>query len=297
MGKVAAVLLDYNDHFNTLRLISQFKHYGVLSKIVVVDNSPQPAGPAFQQEAKDAKVEYLRTANEGYAAGNNAGIRMLERKFGPFDAYLISNTDIEVHVQAIERCAAALRADPSLAVAAPRMFRPDGTPHPLSGWRERTLLCDLAYSSGLLSRLLGMYRETYPPEHFDGKICEADCVAGSLFMVRGSALREIGYFDPATFLYYEEDILGRRLRDAGYRLAVLGDCRYIHHEGTTVSRSVDLLGRYRMMQRSRIYFQRRYKKVSPAGCALLYAATALGLAEKAARTVQARLARRFGRAG
>lgn len=295
MEKVAAVILDHNDHLNALRLVSQFKHYEILTKIAVVDNSPQPAGAAFLREAEDEKVEYLRVGNDGYAAGNNAGVRLLEEKFGPFDAYLISNTDVEVRAQAIERCAAALRDDASLAVAAPQMYRPDGTPHPLTGWRERTLLCDLAYSSGILSRLLGMYRETYPPAYFETPVSYVDCVAGAFFMVRGAAFRQVGYFDPATFLYYEEDILGKRLRDAGYRLAVLNGCRYIHYEGVAVRRSVNLLGKYRMMQKSRIYFQRHYQKISPVGCALLYAATALGFAEKALRTAQAKLGRFFGR--
>ncbi|HEX3025642.1 MAG TPA: hypothetical protein VHR42_00205 [Clostridia bacterium] len=59
--RTAAIILNYNDSLNTLRLISQFKHYGVIDKILVVDNSDRDgldAGlPDFDGEKNHSDYE------------------------------------------------------------------------------------------------------------------------------------------------------------------------------------------------------------------------------------------------
>ncbi|HEX3026041.1 MAG TPA: hypothetical protein VHR42_02255, partial [Clostridia bacterium] len=223
--------------------------------------------------------------NNGYAAGNNAGLDYLKEKFGLFDYIIISNPDIEVHLQAIEACRDFLENHDTMALAAPRMHGPDGLPHHLSGWKERTFLCDLAYSSGLLSRTVGMYRETYPESYFQGEYSRVDCAAGSFFMIKGPVFYEIGKFDPNTFLYYEEDILGVRIKRAGYEEAVLNRFGFTHFEGTSVNRSLSMVKKYLTMQKSRIYFQRHYRRINFAQLLVLYAATLLGLTEKLVKAV------------
>lgn len=281
---IAAVILNHNDNGNALRLTAEMSGYESITRVCVADNSGPSGLTGTEAVFRNPKADCLPMRNEGYARCNNAAIACLTERYGAFDYIIISNTDVEVGEQSIEKCVGFLQEHADYAVAAPRMFRPDGTPHHLSGWKERTTLCDVAYSSGLLSRLLGMYRETYPDDYWKTPYSPVDCVTGSFFMIRGTAFRQAGYFDEKTFLYYEEDILGFRLKRMGCRLAVLNDCRFVHYENVTVGRSMNLLKKYVIMQRSRLYFHRHYRRVGPGAYAALCAATCLGYVEKAVKT-------------
>jgi GT2 family glycosyltransferase len=278
-NNVAAVVLNHGDNLNTLRLIRSFNEYVVVDKIAVVDNTEVGALTGDESELKSCKAIFFTAPNDGYARCNNFGIRKLTELFGELEFIIISNPDVDIAAGSIEKCTGFLRLHPQYAIAAPHMLRTDGSCHHLAGWRERSFLCDLAYSSGILSRMVGMYRETYPIMHWKTPFSDVDCVAGSFFVIRASIFKEIGYFDENTFLFYEEDIIGFKLKRLGFKSAVLNDCSFIHYEGVSSGRSINIIRKYVIMQKSRLYFHRRYKKTGALRYCLLCAATALGFIE------------------
>ena len=127
--------------------------------------------------------------------------------------------------------------------------------------------------------MIGMYREIYPPDYFHTPYSLVDCIAGSFFIIKGSIFNEIGYFDENTFLFYEEDILGYKLKRLGYSEAILNTVSYVHYEGISANRNIKYLHKYLAMQRSRLYFHRRYLKEPFYKMVLLYMATGLGIIE------------------
>lgn len=280
----AAVILNYNDNDNALRLVKAFENYDAISRVVVVDNS----GKTGLENVLESKATLLRIENSGYAAGNNAGLALIDKEGGA-DFIVISNPDVFVESDAVAACVFFLQNHKEYALAAPRMFTVDGKPHHLSAWQERTFLCDFAYSSGILSRVVGMCRECYPEIHFQTPFSDVDCVAGSFFVIRASVFKQVGYFDEHTFLYYEEDILGFKLKRLGLKSAVINSVRFVHCEGASVNKSMNFLRRYLTMQKSRLYFHRRYKKTSLPKYAALCLATGLGILEKSAKTVYYRI--------
>ena len=276
----AAVVLNHDDNENTLRLAADFDRFPSVDLTVVVDNS----GTGGLTAIGGKKTVLLSVPNNGYSVGNNAGVKKTDQ-MGGAEFIIISNPDVFVGDDAIAACVAFLRAHPDYALAAPRMHAADGTPHHLAAWRERTFLCDLAYSAGILSRIVGMRRECYPEEYLKQPAVDVDCVAGSFFVIRRTALSCTGSFDEHTFLYYEEDILGFKLKRLGLRSALLGERRFVHCEGASVNRSMNYLKKYLAMQKSRLYFHRRYKKTAFPAFAALCLATALGTVEKTIKTV------------
>ena len=55
--------------------------------------------------------------------------------------------------------------------------------------------------------------------------------AGAAVLIRFSALREAGFFDPTYFLYYEEVDLMKQVRKAGHEIWYVPQARVIHAEG------------------------------------------------------------------
>lgn len=277
-----AVVLNHNDTENALRLCRALCRCPAVSCVVVADNSAPGRGVENLQEPESF---LLPVENRGYAAGNNEGIRCLLGECD-VDYVLISNPDVEVACEAVAACVEFLETHRGFAAAAPHMLRADGSQHPLSGWREKTLFCDIVNASGLLTRIFGAGREIYPDEHWQGLFSEVDCLAGSFFLVRSDVLEQTGCFDEGTFLFYEEDILGHRLRQAGYRLAVLNDVQYTHLEGISYDPMPSvMLRRSRLMQKSRLYFQRTCRGVGPLRLLLLRAAGWVGYLGKILRAL------------
>lgn len=276
-ARIAAVILNHGDNANTLRLAASLLRCVQIACVCVADNTGSGGLNGREPVFADTRALFFICENDGYAAGNNRAMAMAEARFGLPDYFLIANPDILIENEAVLRCAALLDAHPELAVAAPRLLRADGAPHDLPGWKRRTVRGDLAYSSGILARLLGMRREAYPAAHWAQRpFARADCVCGACFLVRAAVMQAAGGFDTHTFLFYEEDILGAKLRQMGLGEAVCTDCAYTHLEGVSMHVS---LKKYRIMQRSRIYFHRAYNDASGWELFLLRAATLLGSAE------------------
>lgn len=284
MSKTAMVILNHNDNENAKRLVQTVEKCEAINKIIVADNSLQK-DTNLLDIIKSDKTDVIYIENNGYANGNNAAIENLIKNYGEFDYIIISNPDIIIECESITRCIDFLQSNKKYAVVAPHMFSADGKPHHLTGWREKSFLCDLSCSAGILTRLLGNTHEVYPSEHWNTPFSDTDCVAGSFFVINAEIFAQIGYFDKHTFLYYEEDIIGVKLKRLGLKSAVLNNCHFTHLEGTSINKSAKIVKRYWMLQRSRLYFQWHYKKVNVFEYFILIMATLLGLLQKCIKTI------------
>ena len=91
-------------------------------------------------------------------------------------------------------------------------------------------------------------------EYLDSKdVVDVDCLAGSFFIIRNKVFEEIGFFDEKTFLYFEEDIIGKKISEKGYKVAVLNNCKFQHMEAVSVKRSMNYLKKYRLLQKHQKY--------------------------------------------
>jgi N-acetylglucosaminyl-diphospho-decaprenol L-rhamnosyltransferase len=284
MFKTAMIILNHNDTDNAARLVKSVEVCEAINKIIVADNSSDKNINVLNSLKSD-KTDVIFIENNGYANGNNAAIEYLNKEYGGFDFFIISNPDIIIEPSCIISCLDFLKTHEQYAIAAPLMYSADGNPHHLTGWREKTFLCDLSCSAGLLTRLLGKTHEVYPPEHWQTPFSDADCVAGSFFVINAPIFAQIGFFDKNTFLYYEEDIIGFKLKRAGYKSAILASCRFTHLEGTAINKSSRLVKRYWMLQKSRLYFGWHYKKVNIFEYFILILATILGLIQKCIKMI------------
>jgi N-acetylglucosaminyl-diphospho-decaprenol L-rhamnosyltransferase len=272
-----AVILNYNDSDRAMQTLRVFLDCVEVCGSVVVDNSPEPSLTGDEPEFSSGRAFFMRVPNEGYAAGNDRGIEAALSTFGESDFIIIANPDIGITPEAVGQCLEFLRGHTKYACVSPRQKRAEGTFNRISGWRKRTVKGDLAYSSGLLARTLGMFHEAYPDSAWETPYTDVDCIAGSFFVIRSQVFKEIGHFDRGTFLFYEEDIIGVKLARKGYRQAILNTCSYTHFEGVSGSTTIK---KYLAMQKSRIYYHTRYGGCGAGGRTLLYIATAEGFCEQ-----------------
>ena len=162
--------------------------------------------------------------NVGFGRGHNQALQATDAAW-----HLILNPDAELAPDALVHGLRWLRADPEVALVAAWTTGPDGRFQPL---------CKTYPTARVLAlRGLGLpggagLRAAYDLPPAPGPVTDVTggLVSGSFMLCRTAALRAVGGFDPAYFLYFEDFDLSLRLARGG-RLLWPRDVRVVHHGG------------------------------------------------------------------
>lgn len=161
---------------------------------IVVDNA---SGDDSRVVAAQRGARVIANArNEGYGRGNNIGIAAAATPY-----VLVVNPDLELRPGAAAALLEAAGRYPDAGMLAPRIVEPSGRLF----LQPRSLL-----SPSHLNRS----RTMAAPE---GDAC-LPFLSGACLLIRRELFLALGGFDPAIFLFYEDDDLCRRMRDAGQAL-------------------------------------------------------------------------------
>jgi len=134
---------------------------------------------------------------------------------------LLLNEDSELLPGATQALRQALDAEPSAGAAGARLLRPDGVQQP-SAWRFPSPLTALVGALFLHRR--------YTVQSRGERTRTVDWAQSAALLVRREAAEQIGWFDPAFFVYSDEVDFCKRLRDAGWRTLYVPGAAAYHHE-------------------------------------------------------------------
>ena len=183
--------------------------------VVVVDNSSEPDVADIAGEHGCTYIDPGR--NLGFAGGVNLGAA----RRGGRDVLLL-NPDAAITPTAVRALHAALTADPRLAAVAPAQSGPDGGAPDRVAWPFPT-------PGGAWLEAIGLGRLRRRP----------DFLIGSVLLLRGTALDDVGPFDDHFFLYTEETDWQRRATDRGWGVALCPSVTATHVGAGTGGDAVD----------------------------------------------------------
>jgi N-acetylglucosaminyl-diphospho-decaprenol L-rhamnosyltransferase len=201
---------------------------GVEHEILILDNA-----------SDDGSAEAVRTWLETDGQGLPARLIESERRVGKAqnDSRLLAeaaaplclllNEDSELHPGAAAALMEALQGDPRVAAVGAGLLAPDGTRQPCA-WRLPGLATALA-GALFLHRIVTVQSRGEHPR-------EVGWVQSSAMLVRRAAAEEIGYLDPAFFVYSDETDFCKRLRDAGWKVLFVPAAKAVHHEQLATDR-------------------------------------------------------------
>lgn len=187
--------------------------------VTVVDNDSRDGTQALVRAHPAVHRLIEAPANLGFGGAANLGLEQVTAEFA-----LIVNPDCLITPETVERLVAAADRYPEAAILAPQHRRPTGQIH-LHHWPD-------LWNRAAVRR--------HPTADLDlaGDVCAA-VVAGAAMLLRMASLRQVGFFDPRIFLFYEDDDLCLRARQKGFATVVVADA-WVVHAGGGSSRSPSL---------------------------------------------------------
>lgn len=252
--ELAVVILSWNTRELLERCLASVigQEHGLALEVVVVDNASRDSSAEMVATNFPAVRLLKNGVNEGYARGNNQGVRATTAPL-----VLLLNSDTEVRPGALLRLAEVLRRFPGYGAAAPRLSNPDGSVQ-RACMRFPTLVDGFLFDSWF-ERKFGRSKPVrrYFMEDFDHLgDADVDQPPGAALLLRRADWDAVGGFDERLWLFYNDVELCRRLHERGQRIRYVATAEVLHHGGKSTAQYRDFAGEW-IVNRVR-YFKLRH---------------------------------------
>lgn len=233
-SKVYVIVLNFRGPDDTIECLqsldrSTFRGF----EAIVVDNASGDGSLARIQAAVSRWVSYplefiQSPRNDGFAAGNNIGLRAaMARGDGAY--YWLLNNDTVVESRALGALVDAAEADRCagrrIAQYGSKLLY-DSRPDVIQGMGNR------------YNRWFGITRQIGDLEvdrgQYDSAVPVPDLLNGASFFVHDAFLREVGVLAEEYFLYFEEHDWAERGRRAGWGLRIVPASVVHHKQGVAI---------------------------------------------------------------
>lgn len=193
-------------------------------EIVVVDNNSADGVSALA--ARFPYITLIRNdENSGFAKGNNLGIAASSG-----DLLFFVNVDAFLRPGSLAKMIDFMARHPEVGLMGPRVLNPDLSLQK-SARRYPTLGRAIGRALALDAVMPGI---TF---HDHAGTDDVEVLTGSFWVVRRSALEEVGPLDDGFFMYGEDVDWSKRFADGGWRVMYFADAEVVHHGGKSSVRS------------------------------------------------------------
>lgn len=263
----ALIILNYNNVSDTLNCLESVrKHNTAPIKVIVVDNASSPEhrcelesamahfcgddlwiGKAEEAPLSSAAIgaKYallLSDDNGGYARGNNLGLELAYADDEVSDVMILNN-DILFVEDIIPKLLAERDSLPDCAIVSPVLYKKNLEGYDVNCARRRKAVKGIIRDNFMfyINKLRGKASQgaifvdeaSFPKS---GAV-PIDLPSGSCMLLRKDVFKRLGSFDPHTFLYYEEDILGEKIRALGMKNYLVSGAKCVHLGAATIKKT------------------------------------------------------------
>ncbi|MEM7113687.1 MAG: glycosyltransferase family 2 protein [Chloroflexota bacterium] len=218
--------------------------------ILLIDNGSSDDTVA-QVSAKFPQVEVIQLPeNLGFAGGYNVGLRRAIDQ--EYDTIFVLNNDTLVEPDALSRLVETAVSDPNIGMVTAKIYYN----------AERNRIWSLG---GQIHPWTLEIVEDANDQIDDGSWTEPldlDFAPLCAVLLRRALLEEVGLFDEAFFLYYEDMDFARRVRQAGYRIVLEPKAIIYHDVSASSGGRYSPNERYWMARSSVIYFRKQAKPLN-----------------------------------
>lgn len=206
MSRVFVIVLNFKGQEDTKECILSIQNSSYTNyEIVIVDNGSHDGSVPFFKETFP-NVTLLDTGmNLGYAGGNNVGIRYALENGA--DAILVLNNDTVLHRDCLKEFVLASEKLPNSALGGRVYYYDEPT--------------EMQHFGGVWEKKKGKFKNLPDATFLIDSPQSLDFITGCALFVPRKIFEEVGLFEEAFFLYYEEIDWCFRIRKKGF------SCTYV----------------------------------------------------------------------
>ena len=219
--RVLISVLNWNNAAATAACVDslgQMHRAGLQVDTLVIDNGSRQADYlALREAVVQDGVRILRLEeNLGFTGGQNTSLKVAIDE--DYDYVWMLNNDATVQPDTLAKLVAAMTQDARCGAVSPVIVPTDGGNYYNAwglkhDWRAREGIW-------LASEEEARRHQEEHPDNF--------CVAGTAVLLRVQALREVGLLDDRLFAYFDDNDIGVRLSNGGWRSKVVFDTTATH---------------------------------------------------------------------
>lgn len=265
---LSIIIVNYNNFELTINLVKNLLEKKVDAEIVIVDNaSTNNSYNEIENKCKDFRnVHLIETEkNLGYSGGNNFGIKFIVNKFSSIKYICIMNPDIEIISEKMfENLVAVLETQEQVAaVTAMTVLNNKFMTRNPCAFRYNNSFKILFQNIKFFNKLLNdTYKEYECNENLISYVYK---LQGCFFVIKREVFETIGLFDENVFLYFEEEILAKKIEQLGMKCAVLVSEVIKHNHEKKDKEIMDYKARKfhnKVLLESKKYYMQKYMKCS-----------------------------------
>lgn len=260
---VSVIIVNYHCAQMTIDCIrSVFEKTQTASfEVIVVDNASGDGSAERLRQTFGDMIQVIESdENLGFGKANNLGAGHASGEY-----LFLLNPDTLLVNDAIGILQDYLRQHPQTGVAGGNLYAPDMMPAPsyclaFDDLRRERRYAGWVHLIGSKVRTKLGIREKMKEFNFSDREKQVAYIFGADMMLPKRLFDEVGGFDPAFFMYGEEEELTWRITQRGYRVLSVPQARIIHLEGATTSKKHAFSERqFRMrMNGTLTYYQKRF---------------------------------------
>lgn len=235
-------------------------------EVIVVDNQSSDDTLAVLKKIKAENKLTLKIVeakeNLGFGRANNLGFKMATGQ-----EILFLNSDTVVQKGALENLVDFYRTQQKqkkIGLLAARLMNKDGTeqaqggdaPSLLTLFNTMFFLDDIPFLGKLLPSVQHTGRRFAPKEVQTKTLVQKHWVAGTAVMIDRDLFEKMEGFDPAIFMYGEDQELAYRLEKKGYKNYILTTSKITHYGSASSSSGRAIVGEIK----GYLYFWQKHKK-------------------------------------
>lgn len=292
MKSTALIILNFNNYEDTINCIESVEKYNTAPvKLIIVDNASTRGGASealkdyLLKRYKDEVSVYsdnninesdnnmhlsycsliLSNLNDGYARGNNKGLRLVEKDIS-IEYVMILNNDVLFVQDIIPSLIERSESIQDSALLSPLLFKRN-----MEGYDYNCARNDTTFVTELVNNFFHYFFIIFKCENplmsrrFLLRKCKElpiclpiELPSGSCMFIKKELFKQIEYFDPNTFLYYEENILYRKVKRINLQNYLFTDLKCIHLGAQSTSKISYSYDKMKKNMASPLYYMKNY---------------------------------------
>ena len=239
---------------NTVNSILEYS-YPFNIEIIVVDNASVDDSLSKLKEFFKDKVKFIESkSNNGFAAGNNQALRIVDSKY-----VLLLNSDTVVWQNTLENIYNFMENNPDVGACGCQVLLEDNT-------LDKACKRSFPNVKNSFFRLFNIPTKSKDDNYNlddldDDGIYEIDCLTGAFIFTRKEVLDRIGLLDETFFMYGEDIDFCYRIKEAGWKIIYYGKDKITHFKGASSKKQRPKLI-YEFYRAMYIYYKKHHSRES-----------------------------------